>query len=159
MSRLNPAKLHVRFMPGVRPEGPSTPRRYTLTHSDISGDLFLTIGPEYDHQQIAGWYTRVMRDEVLAEWCDENGEPALHIHCHVSGGLIVGTAGWRNAIFVHELPLVMEALRFGDRRLFEVHPGLDQAPVRVHFHATHRRYNRVETWGAPADYRLNSALV
>ena len=152
MKRLKPNKLHVRFAHDATPDGPVTPRRYTLTHSDATGDLYLTIGPDYDREQILGWYTRLLRDEVLAEWHkDENG-PALHLHCHVSGGIVAGSAGWRYAIFKRELPLVLEALRFGDRVLFEVHPELDRAPVRIYFHATQSRYDRVEPWGVPADY-------
>jgi hypothetical protein len=49
-------------------------RCYTLTHSDTTGELFLTIGPDFDRAQISGLYTRLMRDEVLAEWReDEDG--------------------------------------------------------------------------------------
>jgi hypothetical protein len=156
MGRLKPEKLHVRFVSGAAPEGPITPRRYTLTHSDATGDLFLTIGPDYDQQQISGWYTRLLRDEVLAEWREEENGPALYVHCHVSGGLVVGSARWRDAIFQRELPLVLEAFRFGDRRLFETQPELDQAPIRVHFHATQPRYNRVESWGVPAEFAFHS---
>jgi hypothetical protein len=130
------------------------PRCYTLTHSDASGDLFLTIGQEYDGDQIAGWYTRLMRDEVLAEWRDEGDGAALHVYCHVSGGLVFGTAGWRYAIFRRELSLVLEAFRHGDRQLFEAHPELDHAPIEVHFQSHRRRYRRKERWGTPADYRL-----
>lgn len=150
--RLNSDQLHVRFLPGATPEEPVVPRCYTLTHSDATGDLFLTIGPEHDRQQVAGWYTRLMRDEVLAAWRQEEGGPALHVHCHVSGGLILGRAGWRDAIFQRELPLVLECFRYGDRALFEAHPALDQAAILIHFHATQSRYDRVETWGVPADY-------
>jgi hypothetical protein len=71
----------------------------------------------------------------------------------VSGGLVAGPAGWRYAIFKRELPLVLEAFRFGDRELFETHPDLDQARILVHFHATQPRYNQIESWGAPSDYR------
>lgn len=39
------------------------PRAYTLTHSDRTGDLFLSIGPKHDEAQVAGLYTRLMRDE------------------------------------------------------------------------------------------------
>ena len=158
MSRLKPEKLHVRFVSGATPEGPVIPRRYTLTHSDTTGDLFLTIGPDYDQQQIAGWYTRLMRDEVLAEWREEENGPALYVHCHVSGGLVVGSARWRDAIFRRELPLVLEAFRFGDRRLFEAQPELDQAPIRVHFHARQPRYNRVESWGVPAEFACGATV-
>jgi hypothetical protein len=152
MSRLRPEKLHVRFVSGVTPEGPVEPRRYTLTHSDMTGDLFLTVGSAYHQRQIAGWYTRLMRDEVLAEWRTDQEGPALHVYCHVSGGLVVGLAGMRDAIFRQELPLALEALCAGDRALFAAHPELEGAPIRVHFAATQRRYRRTERWGAPADY-------
>jgi len=95
-----------------------------------------------------------MRDEVLAEWQQGAEGPALHVHCHVSGGLVLGPARWRLAIFRQELPLVLEAFRFGDRAFFEFQPALDRAPIWVHFHATQPRYNRTEQWGVPGDYRL-----
>lgn len=154
MSRLRPEALHVRFARGVAPDGPLMPRRYTLTHSDTTGDLFLTVGLDYDRGQISGWYTRLMRDEVLAEWREDDDGPSLHVFCHVSGGLAFGTAGWRYAIFRRELPLVLEAFRYGDRALFAAHPELDGAFVRIHFQARQRRYRRVERWGTLADYRI-----
>jgi hypothetical protein len=152
MKRLQPTKLHVQLASGMPNDGPVTPRRYTLTHSDATGDLYLAIGEAYDKAQIAGLYTRLMRDEVLAEWRDDPTGPALHVHCHVSGGVVVGTAGWRDRIFRHELPLVLEALRYGDRGLYAAQPDLDEAPIVVHFHAARARYDRVETWGTPAEY-------
>ena len=133
MSRLAPSKLHVSFQPSVRPEGLVMPRRYTLTHSDATGDLFLTIGAAYQEEQIAGWYTRLMRDEVLAEWLPEEAGPVLHVYCHVSGGLAFGSAAMRDGIFRQELPLVLEAFRYGDRALFTANPQLDAAPIYVHF--------------------------
>jgi hypothetical protein len=133
------------------------PRRYTLTHSDRTGDLYLTVGAEYDEAQISGWYTRLMRDEVLAEWQQDEQGPSLHVHCHVSGGLVLGSARWRDAILRQEMQLVLEAFRFGDRSLFEAHPELNRVPIRVHFHSTQSRYDRTQGWGAPADYGLRGA--
>jgi hypothetical protein len=159
MSHLRPDKLHVEFMSGVTPEGPLTPRCYTLTHSDRTGDLFLSIGSTYNRPQISGWYTRFLRDEVLAEWVADKDGPSLHVHCHVSGGLVLGTAGWRNGILRYHMPMVLEALRFGDQPLYKAHPELDNTPIQVHFHATQRRYNRLEPWGVPADYRLPHTSV
>ena len=156
MSRLRPGKLHVHLSEGSVADGPVMPRCYTLTHSDTTGELFLTIGPAFDRAQISGWYTRLMRDEVLAEWLEDEDGPALHVYCHVSGGLVFGTAGWRYAIFRRELPLVLEAFRYGDRQLFETHPELDRAPIRIHFRSHRRRYRRRERWGTPADYRTKS---
>ena len=153
MGRLRPEKLHVTLAPGTASDGPITRRRHTLTHSDRTGDLYLTIGADYDRKQISGWYTRFLRDEVLAEWRIQKSGPALHVHCHVSGGLVLGSARWRYDIFRRELPLVLEALRFGDRALYRAHPDLDQAPIWIHFHAVQQEYDRRERWGAPRDYR------
>ncbi len=152
MARLNPQKLLTRFKNGTRLEEPLVPRCYTLTHSDRTGALFLTIAPEYDRKQISGWYTRLMRDEVLAEWKQEAGRAILQVHCHLSGGLVFGSARFRDVIFHRELPLVLEALRYGDRRFFKVHSELDQAPIRIQLHAKQRKYNRLEDWGVCRDY-------
>lgn len=151
MSRLNPDKLHVRFQDGTLPEGPLIPRRYTLTHSDVTGDLFLSIGPDYDRRAIGRLYTRLMRDEVLAEWLDGDQGIALHVYCHVSGGLVLGSAAWRDDILRYHMPLVLQALRYGDRALIAAKPHLDQAQIFVHFHSNQARYHRVEPWSILKD--------
>jgi hypothetical protein len=138
--------------PNTRADNPIAPRFYTLTHSDLTGDLFLTVGCTYDKMRISGLYTRLMRDEVLAEWRTDRDRAELHVHCHVSGGLTIGSPRVRLAIFKRELQLVLEALRFGDSALFAAHPELDRAAIVVHFHAREPRYDRVEHWGIPADY-------
>lgn len=63
LKRLNPDKLHVEFRPGVTMTEPVNGRKYTLTHSDITADLFLTIGLQFAYDKV-----NTMRDEVLAEW-------------------------------------------------------------------------------------------
>ena len=158
MSRLRKEKLHVTFAAGTGPDGPLTPRTYTLTHSDLTGDLFLTVGSEHNREQFAGLYNRLMRDEVVAEWRRQDGGLELHVHCHVSGDSpTLGSARFRLAIFERELPLVLEAFRVGDWRLFHAHPEADQAPVLVHFHARQSRYDRIDHWGVPADYDVSTS--
>ncbi len=153
MSRFNPDKLTIQFLDGVSKEGPLSPRKYTLTHSDSTGDLFLTIGSDYNRFQISGWYTRLMRDEVLAEWIVDGDGHALHVHCHVSGGLVFGPAGWRNSIFKQHLPMVIESFYYGDRYFIESDPALGESKVFVHFHSSKDKYNRIEEWGLLNDYR------
>jgi hypothetical protein len=153
MKRLNPEKLHVTYLSGTTQDKLILPRHYTLTHSDMTGDLFLTIGDAYDEKQISKLYTRLMRDEVLAELINNGDRLELRVYCHVSGGLVLGTAQWRNSIFHAELSLVLEAIRYGDRILFETYPNFDQIPVNVYFHPHNNRYNQVETWGLIGDYK------
>ena len=139
-------------MEGVNFTEPIIGRCYTLTHSDFSGDLFLSVGLEFDRKAISGFYTRLMRDEVLAEWLKEEKNFSLHIYCHVSGGIILGTAGWRYSIFKRELPLVLRCICNGDKALFDEHPNLKNSIIFVHFKSKNKKYDKVENWGAPIDY-------
>lgn len=154
MAHLVPERLHVRYLLGVDPKLPNAPRYYTLTHSDSTGELFLTIGLYYDMNQVSGLYTRLMRDEVLAELRTSPDGLRLDVYCHVSGGLVFGRAGWRYSIFRRELPLVLEAIRYGDRMIVENDPNLDQIPIFVHFKSSDSKYDKSEKWGTLADYRI-----
>jgi len=152
MQRLNPKKLHVTYLTGATPDNLIVPRRYTLTHSDITGNLFLSIGSEYDTKQTSKLYTRLMRDEVLAELSDDDDSLAFKIYCHVSGGFVIGTAKWRYNIFRSELPLVLEAIRYGDRTLFKYNPELDNSLIFIYFHSTNSKFDKVENWGTMLKY-------
>jgi hypothetical protein len=153
MEHLNPEKLHVTFIDGSHADGPITSRAYTLTHSDATGDLFLSIGQHYNQTQISGLYTRLMRDEVLAEW-EANEQLTLHVNCHVSGGLVFGPSKWRYSIFRYHLPMVLEAFRYGDKKLIDIFPQLAKTPIIVHFHAREKKLNKSETWGVFDDYKV-----
>ena len=49
------------------------------------------------------------------------------------GGFVFGTASLRESIFRREMPLVLEAIRYGDRELFDSDAELDNIEVIVHF--------------------------
>jgi len=154
MTRLIPEKLHVKYLPGAGRDSLASPRCYTLTHSDLTGDLFLTIGQCYDTRQISKLYTRLMRDEVLAELRKDPKGYSLNVYCHVSGGLVFGRAKRRYEIFCSELSLALEAIRCGDRILFDQDHKLDQIPVLVHFKSSDKGYDKTEKWGSLGDYKL-----
>ena len=44
MSKFQPEKLNVSYKDEIRTKTFLFPRKYTLTHSDESGELFLSIG-------------------------------------------------------------------------------------------------------------------
>ncbi len=154
MKRLKPDKLRTTYLARAGPKHLSLPRRYTLTHSDRTGTLFLSIASEFNKKQTTGLYTRLMRrDEILAELSGEIDSLSLSVYCHVSGGFVIGTARWRYNILQSRMRLVLEAIRYGDRVLFENHPELDSTAVPVHFKSTDRRFNKVENWGTLIEYR------
>jgi hypothetical protein len=147
VERLNPEKLYVEYRPGVSPVDPLFGRRYTLTHSDITADLFLTIGFNYAYDKI-----NEMRDEVLAEWRFYNGYPFLYVYVCVDGQFGPAASALRNTIFRRELPLALEAIRYGDRSLFALYPQLDNVPIWIKFDSTIQQYNKFENWGTIKDY-------
>lgn len=104
-----PSKLTVQYLPGTARSGNGLlqPRQYTLTHNDLTGQLLLTIGQQYNAAQLSGWYNRLLRDEILAYWQFDNGQPVLHIECHVSGEETwLAPPILRDYIFRREMPLV-----------------------------------------------------
>ena len=153
MGRLNPEKLTVTFLSGVTPESPVVSRCYTLTHSDITGHFFLSVGPCYDTSRTCGFYARMMKDELNAEIVHDGDALSLRAYCHVSGGFVFGGARLRYHIFRAELPLALEAIRYGDREFFERNMELDNAPLYIHFQSANKRFHRIEIWGSIGDYR------
>ena len=150
MVSYKPEKLHVILSPEMH--GAKLPRCYTLTHSDRTGDMFLTIARDYNREAISGWYTRLMRDEVLGDWQAEDGRLSLHIHCHVSGGFALGPAKWRGSIFRQHLPMVLEAICNGDGNFISAEPDYRRAPIKVHFHAKQQDLDCIEVWGCVQDF-------
>ncbi|KAL8125266.1 magnesium dechelatase SGRL, chloroplastic-like [Apium graveolens] len=126
------------------------PRTYTLSHCDFTANLTLTISRLIHLHQLKGWYNK---DDVVAQWTEVNGDVCLDVHCYVSGSNSFSelTAEFRYHIFSKELPLVLQAMLHGDSSFFSKHQELMTAPVRVYFHSSSKKYNRVESWGPLKD--------
>jgi hypothetical protein len=140
---LDTNKLHVTGLIGTNSGIGNLRRRYTLTDSDLTGDLFLMIGNEYNEKQISRLYTGLMRDEVPTELMKTEDSLELRVYSHVSGGLVLGTAKWRSASFHLESPLVMEPIRYGDRDFFEYETF--EGPARLSYESCNSRKEHTRT--------------
>lgn len=144
------SKLKVLFLGVDEKKHPGKlPRTYTLTHSDITSKLTLAISQTINNSQLQGWYNKLQRDEVVAEWKKVKGKMSLHVHCHISGGhfLLDLCARLRYFIFCKELPVVLKAFVHGDGNLINNSPELQEALVWVYFHSNIPEFNRVQCWG------------
>ncbi len=150
MSKLNPEKLSVEFRKGVTTTEPIIPRRYTLTHSDVTAELFLTIGSRFAYDKISA-----IRDEVLGEWVESEKGCLYYVYLYVDGQFDLNATAMRDYIFRRELPLALEAIRYGDRKFFNTHPELDNSSIIVHFMSTYPQFNRVENWGTFSYYDIS----
>jgi hypothetical protein len=150
LKKLNPDKLYVEFRNSVTLTDPILGRKYTLTHSDITSNLFLTLDLQFAYDKI-----NTMRDEVVAEWRMNNGCLFLLVYVYVDSQSdpVISISALRNEIFRRELPLALEAIIYGDRNFFVSHPNLDYASICIHFDSIYPEYNSFENWGTPRDYK------
>jgi len=159
MSELVPEKIHIKCLDSIESRESFLPRKYTLTHSDFTGDLFLTISKEFDTEEFSDFYTKLMRDEVLAEWKKNEDEYELHVYLHVSGDFAFGGAWLRDKIFRHHMPHVLKVIRYGDNELFETFPELDDSNIIVHFQSQKKKYDTVENYGKFREYKEEINLI
>lgn len=143
MSTFNPEKLTVFHMNGTTATAPVIPRRYTLTHSDTTGELFLHIASVYAWNNI-----NTLRDEVIGEWKVYGNSFVFCASVHLDEGEYeLSIVAKRNEIFRQELPLALEAIRYGDMGLFMTYPCLSQTPIIIQFHSMYPQYAKKEVWG------------
>lgn len=130
-------------MDGVTNKEPIVQRRYTLTHSDLTGDLFLTIGKQFAWDKI-----NPMRDEVIGEWVTNGTTLYYCVYLYIDRGEYdQNVSAKRSEIFRRELPLALTAIRYGDRFLFDAYPQLDQISIIVSFMSSYPQFARQENWG------------
>lgn len=153
MSIFDPAKLTTKYLAPATSFRPIDGRKYTLTHSDTTGQLFLTIGCEYDAASV----NPQIRDEVKAEWISRMGEFTLFGWVHVSEGEFdKKLANVRYLIFKKELSLALQAIVYGDQNIFINFPWLLDAPIYIQFQSDFPQYNQILYHGTPRQYLLST---
>lgn len=151
MSQLKPEKLFVYLRDNITSLGPIPTRKYTLTHSDETGNLYLTIGNNFAWDLV----NKKQRDEVLGHWQVNNKQLFFHVSLYLDNGEFdYGKVTKRNEIFRRELPLALQAIRYGDSSSFTKCPALDYAIIIVHFHSKFPPFCQIENWGNFIYYSL-----
>ncbi|MBM4763457.1 staygreen family protein [Bacillus sp. B15-48] len=149
MNKFNPDKLYVKYSPPMNGFGPIEGRKYTLTHSDETGELYLTIGRKYDYVE----FDQKLRDEVLGEWKTRDGEYMLLGKVYISGGEFDEKfAKVRYLIFKKELELALTAIIYGDRNLFLHYPWLLDSSIYIQFESIYPEYDQILYYGTPRQY-------
>ncbi|GIP41179.1 hypothetical protein J31TS4_44590 [Paenibacillus sp. J31TS4] len=135
-----PGSVEIEVRDGATPADPLGGRRYTLTHSDETGELFLVIGRRFAADRLTE-----KRDEVLGEWTLYGQQPVLLIQLYIGDGPEPEKQR-RLQAFRRELPLALRVIRQGDAPFYAHYPSLCLAPLWVHYESADPVYNRVETW-------------
>lgn len=148
MKELNPEKIFVQYRDIINPDYPIIDRKYTITHSDTTGDLFVFVSEDFAEDQVTE-----MRDEVKISWSVSKEIIALTGSVIVDGTDIKGNADIRNKIFYNEMPTALQALRKGDRFLFNKYPNLDMTQVFICFISDKPEYNKIYDFGVIGTYK------
>lgn len=148
MRKLYPQKVFVQYRDIMKPYEPVMDRKYTITHSDITAELFVFVATNYAEDQITS-----MRDEVRVAWEQYKKGLALVGSVIVDGNGVIGNANIRNKIFYSEMPTALQALRQADRFLFDKEPNLDNTPVFIHFISSNPIYDKTYDFGVIGLYK------
>ncbi len=151
MSRLDPEKLHVEYV-GTTPTEPVIPRRHTIIRSGAADNLYLTIGLDFAFNKFTP-----AREEILGEWIVNGESYEYNVFLFINGRYSEDAKAEREAAFRNELPVALEAIRYGDAEFFEAHPELDNVPIVVYFLSTDPAFNKVENWGTFSDYKTSDS--
>lgn len=149
MNKFNPERLSVEYRDVVTATEPVISRHHTLTHSDDTGELFLTIGTQFAWDKV----NKNMRDEVIGEWKTNGYYICYNAYVMVNKeGQDFNTAMRRYEVFRRELPLALTAIRYGDHFIFDVYPALDIGLIIVNFISTYPQLNTQEIFGTFSSY-------
>ena len=149
MSLFDSNKVYVNYRDEYAYSNVIIPRRYTLTHSDESAELFLNVGTDYARDKI-----KTFRDDVLGEWIFDGTQYFFYAYVSVDGKDEQETA-IKNAFFRQELPLALKTIRYGDSHIFNYYPALDSVQIIMHFQSKNPLYNKVEPYGTFELYTVN----
>lgn len=149
MNIFDPSKLTFKINAPATEFRPIEGRKYTLTHTDATGQLFLSIGNDYN----ASLFNSKLRDEVLAEWMPKMGEYMLWGRVYVSGGEFdKKNAKVRFLIFQKELDLAFKAIIYSDQILFTYYPWLLDSPIYIQYESIFPEFNKINYMGTPRKY-------
>jgi hypothetical protein len=148
MQQLNPKKVFVQYRDVIKPYAPVMTRKYTITHSDTTAELFVFVASNYAEDQITS-----MRDEVRIAWNQNEMGVILTGVVIVDGKGVPGNAYIRNSIFYNEMPTALQGLRQADRFLFDKEPELDNTQVFIQFVSSNPKYDMIYDFGTIGSYK------
>ena len=126
MKKLDARKLYTQYRGIIKPCEPVISRKYTITHSDSTVELFVFIAENYAEYQI-----NKMRYEVRIAWQQTEKGLALIGLVLIDARGVIGNSHIRNQIFYKEIFTVLQAIRHADRFLFDKEQNLDNTPIYI----------------------------
>ncbi|MGM9986844.1 MAG: staygreen family protein [Bacillaceae bacterium] len=145
--KFKPAKLETTFVDPITPYSPIKGRKYTLTHSDMTSMMFLTIATEYNYSAI----NQDLRDELLGTWKTYDNSYKLLLYAYIGDSDYYVSLTKYHA-FKYHMDLALQAIMYGDRELLKKYPELANCPIYIKFDSFIPIFNNYEFYGYIKDY-------
>lgn len=140
-------QLFIEYRDKVTKTSPTENRTYTMTHSDETGDLFVTIGLIYAEDM-----TNEMQDQVYLRFMSLEDKWLLYGEVLIDSPEFEGNKQVRYDIFKREMPLALQAIYTADKAFFDVYPDLKETPVLIRFKSTDPKYDKIYDYGPISTY-------
>lgn len=137
------SKINVTYKDPITKTSPILNRYYTLTHSDETGDLFLTIGPKYDDSISES----LLKDAVFGKWV------VNCINCHILMLFVdVGYDSYeickkRYNTFKTHLPHAISGIIKGDIDFLNTNKTLLDSKIYLKFNCKYDEFNNFDDYG------------
>lgn len=130
-------------------------RKYTFTHNDETGALYLDVFNCYNYKKV----NFNLRDEVLGEWIlagKEKYNLCFYVYLKGSQGYEIKK---KYEIFKKHLEFVISSILYGDRLFLQKNNFLLSSPITVRFFSHYFMFNSCEYYGLVNDYMKKEALT
>ncbi|MDK2586625.1 staygreen family protein [Romboutsia sedimentorum] len=145
--KFNPDKLETTFVNPITPYSPIKGRKYTLTHSDETGMMFLTIANKYNYSTI----NKDLRDELLGTWKTHDDSYGLFLYAYIGDSDYLSSL-IKYGAFKYHMNLALQAIIYGDRELLKEYPELTDSPIYIKFDSSIPIFNNYKFYGYVKNY-------
>lgn len=146
----NKNKLEVNFIYPMTKTYTLQNRKYTLTHSDDTGILYLDIANFYNYKKI----DINLRDEVLGSWVlVQKNKYNLLLNIYLKGYYPYEIKR-KYEIFKYHLNMAIKSILYGDRDFLIKNNFLLNSSIIVNFSSSYFMYNSSEYYGLVKDHLI-----
>lgn len=146
----NKNKLEINFIYPMIKTYTLQNRKYTLTHSDNTGTLYLDVANFFNYKKI----NIDLRDEVLGSWVlVERNKYSLLLNIYLKGYYPYEIKR-KYEMFKYNLNFAIKAILYGDRGFLIKNNFLLNSNIVVNFSSSYFMYNSSEYYGLVKDYLI-----
>ncbi|MGV3466886.1 MAG: staygreen family protein [Heyndrickxia sp.] len=156
MSEWTSETFSVNIAPPATAFYPLEGRKYTISQSEYTGNLFLSISNQFSNLVVDSNLLEILQ----AEWITFMGEYALKGKISINGSdNDRRLTQVRCMIFQKDLPELIRALVTADQQFFKNYPLLLDAPIIIHFDTTFPEFSGSFHLGSPRQYLMKAIVT